>query len=362
MLVDTSFALRGPSGTATYVEGLLEGLEADGRIEAVRAERPPPLRGRGTGAGRVAGSMRSAANVAAERHWVDRRLPALAAAARADVLHHPLPAFSRRWPGAQVCTVHDLAFERRPEDFDRAWRSVARIQHRRAAQRADAVIAVSGQTAADVRSRWGVPAHRLVVAPHGPKQIAGDHPAPLAGPYVLYVGDAEPRKNLPVLLAGWRRYREALPADVAAPRQLVVAGAAACDPTAAVAPGVTPLHGLDDAALRATYAHAAALVQPARFEGAGLTVLEAMAAGVPVVAARSPGLAETAGDAALWFAPDDPAGLAARLIELAATPERGARLAQRGRELAASRSWRASARAHADAYALAARMARERTR
>jgi glycosyltransferase involved in cell wall biosynthesis len=78
-----------------------------------------------------------------------------------------------------------------------------------------------------------------------------------------------------------------------------------------------------------------------------------MHAGVPVIAARSPGLAETCADAVLYVDPYDADGLAHELARVAADPALRAALAARGRDRAAAFSWRASARAHIEAYTLA---------
>jgi len=97
-------------------------------------------------------------------------------------------------------------------------------------------------------------------------------------------------------------------------------------------------------------------VHPALHEGFGLTALEAMSAGVPVLAARSPGLSETVGTAALAFDPYDAQQLAALLGQVATDPALRADLVRRGRERAAAFSWAASARAHMAAYTLATRL------
>ena len=106
-------------------------------------------------------------NWLADAAWVQRELPRRARTAGADVVHHPLPAHARAVGTAQVITVHDLAFERLPEAFDRRYATWARRAHRAAARRADAVVCPTEATARDVRARWGVPAARVVVAPHG---------------------------------------------------------------------------------------------------------------------------------------------------------------------------------------------------
>ncbi|WP_320670228.1 glycosyltransferase family 4 protein [Patulibacter defluvii] len=359
ILVDTSYALRGASGTAVYVEQLLAALaEQDVDVVALGDEHRPPPAGGGLG---------SVRNLAHDQRWLHLRLPALAARHRVDVVHHPLPAFSPRIAGrgpgapagiAQVTTVHDLAFELLPECFDPRFARWASVTHRRAALRADAVIAVSQTTALDVRERWQVPADRVVVAPHGPGQWHAREirsgatergpSVPLTRPYLLYVGDDEPRKDLPTLRAAHRtltaRLGDAAPDLVLAGR---IAGAPAGGERIAVAPERDQLLALMDGAL--------ALVHPALHEGVGLTPLEAMARGVPVVAARAPGVTETCEDAAAYFPPRDPDGLADAVERIVAEPRLRERLAQAGRRVAGARSWSAAARAHVEAYRLAVR-------
>ncbi|MEV4419433.1 glycosyltransferase [Patulibacter sp. NPDC049589] len=103
---------------------------------------------------------------------------------------------------------------------------------------------------------------------------------------------------------------------------------------------------------------ALALVHPALHEGVGLTPLEAMARGLPVVVARSPGLTETCQDAAAYFPPRDAEALAGVLAELTADPRRRDALAVAGRRVAGDRSWTIAARRHVEAYTLAVERAR----
>jgi glycosyltransferase involved in cell wall biosynthesis len=333
VLLDTTYARRGPSGTGVYLTCLAQALRAEGAdvVEAANERRRAPA---GGGAG-------SAANLALDEWWTQVQLPRLARAAGADVLHHPLPALAARAPCAQVVTLHDLAFERVPEHFAPAFRRWASRAHRRAARGAAAVVCVSETTRRDARARWGVDDARIVVARHGPGQGLDVTRAPQPE-HFLYVGDDEPRKNLGLLLEAHARYRAAA-GPGALP--LVLAGRARSD-----RPGVRSENDPDLAALLGA---AAALVHPALHEGFGLTPLEAMNAGVPVIAARSPGLAETCGEAARYVDPYDADGLAAALRDVATDAALRGDLSRRGRARAAEFSWRASARAHLAAYTLA---------
>ncbi|MFP5363797.1 MAG: glycosyltransferase family 4 protein [Thermoleophilia bacterium] len=333
VLLDMTYALRGPSGTAVYLRRLSEALRAEGvDVVAAADERRAPPGG---------GGIASARNLAHDAWWTQVALPRRARAVQADVLHHPLPALARSAGCPQVVTVHDLAFERLPDHFAAGYRRWASVAHRRAACGADAVVCVSQTTRRDAMARWGVEGARIVVAAHGPGQEP-DVPQGRAAEHFLYVGDDEPRKNLALLLDAHARYRaEAGRAAL----DLVLAGSARasqegvrCEPR----PDLAALLG-----------GAAALVHPALHEGFGLTPLEAMHSGVAVIAARSPGLSETCAEAVLYVDPYDAAALAAALGRVADDDALRASLAARGRDRAAAFSWRASARAHIEAYTLA---------
>lgn len=353
VLLDATYAARAPySGTGTYIDRIadalsrLDGVELE--VESNRRRRPP-----------AGGGLGSARNLSTDWWWTAVELPRLARRAGADLIHHPLPALAPRAPVPQLITVHDLAFERVPAQFARRFRLYAHATHRAAARGAAAVICVSRTTAADVESLWGVPGRRIVVARHGPGQEIehaerergraererGD--AERERGHFLYVGDAEPRKNVSTLIAAYRRYREL--ADT--PLPLVLAGSAS--PEGPDEPGVRAERRPSREQLADLFAAAVALIQPSLYEGFGLTALEAMSAGAPVLAADVPGLREVCGDAARYADPHDPASFAAGMGEIASEPRLRDDLAARGRRRAADFSWAVSARAHLDAYSLA---------
>lgn len=339
VLLDTTYARRAPHcGTGVYLERIAAALaqlpDIDLLTEANGERRPP-------GGGGVA----SIGNALADLRWTERELPRRARHARADVIHHPLPALAHATRTPQVITVHDLAFVRHPERFAGAYRRYAAVAHRHAARRAAAVICVSEATAADVRELWGVAGDRIVVAHHGPGQQL-PHVARATEPtHLLYVGDDEPRKDLATLLRAHRLYAR----TTADPLPLVLAGTAAARDGVVVEPCPTP------ARLAQLLAGAAALVHPAVHEGFGLTALEAMAAGTPVIAAATPATIEVCAGAARYVTPHNAPELAGAIAELAVDPERRERLAGAGQQRAAAFSWKLAARAHREAYAVALR-------
>ena len=348
VLLDTSLTLRGPSATGVYLTHLVPALEAAGIevVEAVNGARRAPEGGAG---------LRAAVNLATDAYWTQRELPRRAREEEVDVLHHPRPAVSRGLaaPPAQVVTVHDITMVHEPGAEDPRRRRYALVAHRAAARRAHAVIAVSQATADDVHARWGVPVTRIVVARHGPGQEPEvRRPRAREATHLLYVGDDEPRKNLGLLLAGYALYR-AEAGDTALP--LVLAGR-----TEARGQGIQVVARPDAEQLAGLHARAAALVHPSLHEGFGLVALEALSSGVPLLAARTAGVQEVCGDAALYVDGRDPHAFARELGRLTADPALRRDLSERGRRRAAEFSWARSARAHAAAYALA--MAVSRTR
>ena len=340
VLIDTSFAGRGPSGTAVYIDRLTEALRARGDVDVVEARRRRrPAPGRSRRHGRL---LWSAVNAVLDLGWLQVALRVKARRAHADVIHHPMPAWIWRAPSAQVITVHDVAFEHLPGGFGRIWRMLARRHHRTAARRAGAVVCVSRAAAADAVGILGADPELVVVAPHGPGQaLPSGNAQPSEPRYFLYVGDDEPRKRVPDLLEAHRRYAagrsDALP--------LVLAGAAArrADGHPLIVGEPQP----DAARLGELLAGAAALVHPSADEGFGLTLAEAMASGVAVLAVRNPGTHEVCGPAALLVEPE---GLADGMGRLHDERDLRAELARLGRDRARRLSWDESARLHTEAY------------
>lgn len=341
VLLDTSFAERGHSGTGVYVRELRCALARLDGIELVEARQR--LRVRPGRAGGRRSHARSALNAGLDLWWERVALPRAARAVRADVLHHPLPAYSPRAACAQVVTVHDMAYERFPESFDPVWRRIAGRAHRRAARRADAVVCPSEAAAAEAVELLGVPRERVVVAHHGPGQALSAGADGSGGRHLLYIGSDEPRKDVEGLLRAYASYRVARSDAL----DLVLAGEAA---RRAGEPGVTGEPAPSRERLAELLRGALALVHPSPYEGFGLSPLEAMAAGVPVVAVPSTAATEVYGDAVLTAEAGE---LAAALERIHVDACLRDRLAAAGREHAAHFSWRTSAERHVVAYRLA---------
>lgn len=273
-----------------------------------------------------------------------------------DLLHSPDLVGPRRGPWRQVITVHDLAFLRMPRivtsDSRRYYGGI-----RRAAAEADAVIAVSQATARDLVDLVGAPEDRIHVVYEAadptfapmPRQEAADHVRAshgVVGPYVLFVGTLEPRKNLPTLLRAFSLVRREFPL------QLVIAGGRGwlADDVfetvqdLALAEGVRFLGQVSPQSLRALYCAAEVFALPSLYEGFGLPCLEAMACGTPVLASNAGSLREVVGDAGVLVRPDDPDDIAMGLGWVLGNPSYREALIGRGLARAATFSWDRAAR------------------
>ena len=248
----------------------------------------------------------------------------------------------------KIATVHDLAPLRDASTLTGAQLRRFRwtVEH---LHEADLVLAVSAYSAREITALLGLDPAKLRVLPEGvdPELFsarpdgAARPPLPdgLAGrQVVLSVGANVPRKNLEVLPAVFRllqgkgvtllRIGDPLPAALAAELRVVLGSE-----------GLVELGRAPDAALVQAYQRADALIVPSRIEGFGFPVLEAMAAGCPVVCSNVTSLPEVGGGAALYFAPDDAAAAAGHLQRLLGEPAFKESMAAAGRRQAAAFSW-----------------------
>ena len=251
-----------------------------------------------------------------------------------------------------VVTVHDLAFERFPEAFPRAWLTLYRIGVRAAVRRADAILTPSQATADDLATYAVADPSKLHVVPLAAALSSTREPTEgvlerlgVRGPFILCPSTIEPRKNQARLIRAYRKVA------VDHPHALVLAGPDGWkhdDVDAEIAAGgpgrVVRTGRLDDDDIDALYRAADVVAYPSLCEGFGLPVIEAMARGVPVVASTTPAVAETAGDAALLVDPLDVDALAVALERVLIDEPLARDLRTMGLERAASFSWSAAAR------------------
>jgi glycosyltransferase involved in cell wall biosynthesis len=278
----------------------------------------------------------------------------------ADVVHAPTLLMPPRRRTPVVVTIHDAVPWTHPETLTRRGVAWHRAMARRAARYADLVVAPTQAVADDLERLLHLRGRLLVVG----EGVAADLAPPpdaeararrleLPERFLLSLATLEPRKGLDVALAAL--------ADPAAPDlPLLIVGQpgwGGVDPEAeALRVGLPPgrvrvLGRLGDADLAVALSRALALVAPSRAEGFGLPVLEAMAAGTPVVVSAVPALVEVAGDAALVVPVGDPKALAEACAAYAGDESLRSRHAAAGRTRAAAYSWDGAADAMWAAYA-----------
>jgi len=161
-------------------------------------------------------------------------------------------------------------------------------------------------------------------------------------PYILIVGSIHPRKNLVNVFTAWREVYRLHP-DI---HLLVVGSRSGIFSVTAhneIPPRVRLVGYIDDADLPAFYSGAAAYILASLYEGFGLTVLEAMACGTPVIAANTTAIPEVVGDAGLLFNPLDVDELVSAIDEVISDEGFSNSLVQKGFQRARSFSWERSA-------------------
>jgi glycosyltransferase involved in cell wall biosynthesis len=245
-----------------------------------------------------------------------------------------------------VLTIHDLSFLAYPEHFSRAGMRFFRRALDLARREADLVLCSSESTlehCAAVGLERGKLRHvplGVRVEPAGAADIGRVRERyGLSGPYVLWTGTVEPRKNLRGLLAAFARL------DVDA--ELVLVGPKGWNEELDTGARTRVLGFVPAADLRALYAGAEAFCFPSLMEGFGFPVLEAMAQGTPVVTSVGTSTEELAGDAGVLVDPRDPGAIAAGLER--ALRDDG-RLGEAGRERAAEFTWARTADLTVSAY------------
>jgi glycosyltransferase involved in cell wall biosynthesis len=278
--------------------------------------------------------------------WEQGWLPLRARRERLDALLCPANLAPLRGPHT-IVVIHDAAALRHPSWYSGLYAAWQRAVLPRIARAALHVITVSDFSRAELLELLDLPAERVSVvaggvdaafAPDAAAAAAARAAIGLARPYVLCVASHTARKNLGALLPL---------AHALAPQGVDVAVAGGHRPQFAAEAGLEPLRLLGhvpDALLPGLYAGAEACVLPSVYEGFGLPVLEAMAAGTPVVAAAAGALPETCGGAARLVAPDGEAIREAVTALLGDAAERE-RLRAKGLTRAAGFSWDRTARA-----------------
>ena len=293
--------------------------------------------------------------------WEQAAWPILAAQDKLDLLHSTAFVTPVLSGIPAVITVFDLSFMHYPDSFPPLQRAYLQSQTARSLRKAQRVITISESGRADVQQLFQVPEDQIdVVLPGVEPQF---RPLPTAEvaefrrceglpeKVILHVGTLQPRKNIPVLLEALARIKRPdlllvlvggkgwLYEDIFA--RVVALG---------LEKQVRFSGYVDDENLPLWYNAATLLAFPSVYEGFGLPVVEAMACGAPVIAARSSSIPEAGGDAALYFNPNDVEELAAHITAVLDDDDLAVSMRDSGLKQARRFSWQKAGEETARVY------------
>ena len=300
-------------------------------------------------------------------YWPQEQLqwPRLLRAARVDLFHTPYFIAPLLASVPVFITVHDLIFDHYPTAMPMWWAwPYYRLLMGLSVQKARRVVTVSQSTAHDLANLYRLASEKLLVAPEGAEEGFKplDDPAArqalrrryeLPQEFILAVGARRPHKNLGRLVHAFAAIHTTVP------HSLVFAGVAdrRFPDEARQAASQHRLNGqvrfldwVPEADLPALYSLADVVAVPSLMEGFGLTALEAMACGTPVLAANNSSLPEVVGEAGMLVDPLDTPGMAHALEKMLLDPYLRGELRTAGLERVRRFRWEHTARQVLSAY------------
>jgi alpha-1,3-rhamnosyl/mannosyltransferase len=284
------------------------------------------------------------------------------AAARSDVFHASHQLRTAPSTARVTATIYDMTCWLLPEMHSAANVRVSRRFGERVLKRAQGLIAISGNTRSDAARILGIDPEKIAVIYPGVAEpfFAANDPIirkaqakyGISRPYVLFVGTVEPRKNIDTLLDAW----QALGRTEREEFDLILAGPAGWANRQTLArlnsrtPGVRYLGYVAEQDLPGLTAGAAVFAYPSLYEGFGLPVAQAMAAGVPVVTSNISSLPEIAQDGALLVDPNSSAEIRAAIERLLSSGSLRSELGEKGTRRAQRYRWDICARQSLDFF------------
>lgn len=354
--VDAGLLSEPVTGIGRYTQEMLKALIGHGHDWTLYSHRPIVV-----GDGRSHDNVRiRAANLSlrgVRMLWAQSVLPWWAAQDGIELFWAPTHRLPRYLPDriARVVTIHDLVWKHAGKTMRPLSRWLDSKLMPEAVRLADRVIAVSESTARDLLAEIPEAEGKVRVVPLGVSAMSEPKPreALLAlgidGPFFLFVGTLEPRKNLHRLLEAYA----SLPDNVRNSVQLVIAGGkgwggvdvSSLSSRLAISDRVRIVGYADDVMLSTLYAHALFLAMPSLYEGFGLPLVEAMAMGTPVLTSNCSSMPEVAGDGGLLVDPHDVRSIARGLFSLITDDNLRIRLSGAARMMASHYTWERAAMA-----------------
>ena len=274
----------------------------------------------------------------------------------ADVVHSSTPLVIPTRRARSVTTVYDLYFFKNPAEAIREMQTDFPKKIKEHSLRSDAIIAISDYTKRQLIELLNVPSSRIYTIKLGVddfflEQVSVEEKNQvqekfkIPGPYLLFVGTREPRKNLPLLVEAFRKLREK---NI----YLVLAGPQGWNLEEEGLSGDRVLFTgyVSRSDLRALYQQATAFVFPSIDEGFGLPLLEGMASGIPVIASRIPAIQEVCNDSCVYFDPNNAEELTQRIQEVLDQSDLRQRLIEKGKQRVQNFSWNDTAQKTLELY------------
>lgn len=290
--------------------------------------------------------------------WTQRVFPFLLRRDRPDVLFMPIQMlpFLKAKNQKSVVTIHDLAFILYPETFPAKDAFLHKLYVREAITKADHLIAITEATKQDIIKFYKINPDKITVVYHGvdkdrfrlmqegEENLVADVKSKynITKPYILYIGNVQPRKNIQGLIKAYQKLRKTTDHNY----QLVIAGAKAWlveDVMKEIGDDyredIIFTGRFEDAELSPLLWGADLFVLPSFYEGFGLPILEAMACGVPTVVSNTPSLVEVGGEASLSFDPHNIDDMAKVLDNIISHPDLRQKMRAQGLERVSEFSW-----------------------
>ncbi|MCL4389941.1 MAG: glycosyltransferase family 4 protein [Patescibacteria group bacterium] len=322
------------TGVGRYIRALFKYLPKDqefvwffGKKEFKSVEMPPKWK-----------------KVLVDIHWHTLReqlvLPWIFARENLDLLHFPYFSFPILYPGRFVITIHDLIFDHYKTG---KWSTLPgwlydikklgyHLVNWISVFRAEKIFTLSNDAKNELISHYQASPNKVaVIYESGKLEAVGSvGKSPMPGPYLLYVGNAHPHKNIGALIKA---------AEILKMKLAIVGYDQFFQSRLPKSPYVTVVGEVPNNKIADWYRHAAALVTASKMEGFGIPPLEAMSVGCPAIVSDIPVFHEVYGDAAIYFNQNDPHDIARVIKETLVDKKLISTQTKKGYAQAAKYSW-----------------------